>query len=329
MAKAVLRRDLAVCQADREKREQADAAERKRAVTEPSTAKTESPQQVPAAQPAESDAVPAVAEDVVMTDEPQRNGDYKSTDTVEQGGVDSALEQSATINGLEMNIQNSTLDHGAANDNASALSAMQLNGEASDATGQIQQHETDAKLDTEPENPSTTYDDLFESKSPTTAGVQDIDFDSMFNDLPSGGADGNNLSQDAGDFDFSFSGSAANDASTAFPSNNDAVSSLLPGLESYANIGGDESTSNQVDVTDFGMLDLPNQDGQNNTSSNDSSNDQQANNGAADDSTQPQGQFTGGSTYDDLFDFDLEMGDGATVGEGTEFEDALFGLGED
>ena len=131
----------------------------------------------------------------------------------------------------------------------------------------------------------TKATDSFPEPTPTSAGIKDFDFDSMFPD--STGGDNNDINPGSNannnDFDFSSALSASN--------NNDAgqasMDSILPGLESYANSGGDTAG-----IGDFNVSDAPTT-------------------GAEADATQDSAIAGGDSTFDDLFSYAaFEMGQG-------------------
>lgn len=162
------------------------------------------------------------------------------------------------------------------------------------------------------------------SKTPTTAGIMDLD--SMFDDIPD---DTNNeAANDAGE------ANNTNDAFdfTSFENADDGVASLLPGIEGYANddgdIGADLNASTEAaaaDTTnDFTMLDLPTtgDDAPSNTANAEPAQettdfDFNFDMGDQQQSGQDQNQDT---SFDELFSFD-NIGDGdGTGGEVSQFD---------
>ncbi|KAK5005534.1 hypothetical protein LTR16_006047, partial [Cryomyces antarcticus] len=155
--------------------------------------------------------------------------------------------------------------------------------------------------------PTKDFIESAPEETPGTAHYQEVDFDSMFNDPADEATDPNHLTSTNGDLNFAlgFNGSNPNEIQNTFANdytaNNTDVSSLLPGLESYAN-----------GARDLQMLDIP---------ATQASVDQQ------------QQQLTNGtSTFDELFDYNnFDMGDASGGGSGTqnldtEFDDAFFNI---
>lgn len=282
-AKMTTRRDLAVLQADREKREQAEAAERERIAAESCADKVRPPQSGSGGGETSKKA------DVAMTDEAQP-------------------VQANTTKTEILLIPENILDKSTSSAKPTGAAPSQ------------QSHPAPITTTTGP-----PVDDLFDPP-PTTANT-DLDFDAMFNDQ-----EPENQNADT----------SANPAS---PNLNftldDGPSSLLPGLEAFANSANDNSAPNQaanIDETgDFNMLDLPsnadpatNNPGQpesfSQTEHIESGIDSQYQNSQAQQQQQGQDDFLDTMPTEPNFDdlFDIEYGNP----EGTEFEDAFYAFGE-
>ncbi|OCK91936.1 uncharacterized protein K441DRAFT_679318 [Cenococcum geophilum 1.58] len=285
-AKMVTRRDFAVLQADREKREQAEAAERKRIAAESCADKGQP------AQGNSEDGDTSKDVDVAMTDEAQP-----------------AQANRTKIEAIP--VPENTLDK-------SSPSAKPTGTAPS-------QPSHPAPLTTTAGPPA---DDLFDPL-PTTANT-DSDFDAMFNDHRSANQD---------------TDAPANPASPLNLTLDDEPS-LLRGLEDFANSTNDNTASNQTanldETGDFNMLDLPTN---TNTATNNSGQpdllgqaeqiesgiDSQYQNSQT--QQQHQGQddlldtLPTDSNFEDLFNLEYENPEYGNP-EGTEFEDAFFGFGE-
>lgn len=149
---------------------------------------------------------------------------------------------------------------------------------------------------------------------PDTGGLRDLDFDSMFEDLPAAGA------------------SPAADGLNMMQSNQGDMDDLLSGLETYANmddITGDPNNadSNPINIDDFDFVNVANDGGE---ATADTTADATAQSGmdVTGDAEQGGDQMEiGGDSFDDLFSFDLGgSGDGGMGGDVTDFDKELFGL---
>lgn len=164
-----------------------------------------------------------------------------------------------------------------------------------------------------------------EDETPATAGLKDMNFESMFADLDGGGSKMNydlDFSVDGADHmvlgDDPFINNIVENQSSLIPENSgEDISSLLPGLENYANDGGDE----------FGMLDNQTTSGPENSLDMHEQTTQQL----PPTTNAPTDVLPSESNFDDLFDSgglvmdgeNDETGDG-TLGGGNEFLDDAF-----
>ncbi|KAF2140727.1 uncharacterized protein K452DRAFT_288811 [Aplosporella prunicola CBS 121167] len=185
---------------------------------------------------------------------------------------------------------------------------------------------------------ATSTDDLF-GPTPTTASMNNPDFDSMFDDLTAGNNDTAN------------SATGGDQSTTA--DNGDLDFALLPGLESYANSGDNGGAAQQQQPADaaagmdLGALDASNKQDEQKAAEDEEKKKKQAEEQAqqqqqqqqeepqqtqpAEDEVQSQefdpNAFTGESTFDELFNYgDFDMGDSAGGGTETTFDDSFFGI---
>lgn len=276
-ARTALRKELAVRQAERIQREREEELKRKAAAAPP----------IPVSAPTaamnhkdKSGAVKPVDEDVIMLDGPfVGDANIASQLFTDQGKPQENIAKNAFGNDKKRAMPDAISIPGGGN------------------------------ADTDPSQISANaIDDLFESKTPTTAN-KDFDLDSIFNDITVGAGGG---MDDSGDLDFNFSAET-----TDGPGNG---SSMLPGLDNYANIGNDMNNGGSVDAGDF-QFDLP---GQDNAAATGTANAATTSQPSGTDQQQPSG--TGDAGLDDLlFDFDYN-GEGAGLDtEGTQFDDAFWG----
>jgi len=200
---------------------------------------------------------------------------------------------------------------------------------------------------------TTTVDATNETKasavSEPSTDVQDFDFDSMFD--TTGGNNESSLPVDESDYNVTNNETQNNDFGSSFDlssfpnqnnnntsNNNDDVSALLPGLESYANTGGD-SDFNMLDISQDNTGTEPTANNvesttQNNTIEDDLFGDLAADGNNNEDLDTDLGMTMGNheSIFDDL-DLDLpDFGNGDDAGNGDdimvhgEFDNAFFGL---
>ncbi|KAJ9663277.1 hypothetical protein H2201_005721 [Coniosporium apollinis] len=286
-AQAVMRRDLALCQATRVRREQAEAAERSRHEVKSSptiTKRTPSPKQeaLPSNAP-DTGRTETKGRDIIMIDEPTVAGEKEDTSTEPQmNKSDMTTQPSAQGTEAAVAVPNASNEESTLPDPA-----------PSDATTQQQTAQPEAPTAPEITDPITDDHDLF-GGSPTAVGGNNMDLEHMnFDDFTNG--------------DSTFPPTTlAEDITAGANSNaNDEYdfSSLLPGLESYAN--NDPGSSN-----DFSMIDLPG-----------STDNLQAHNQQHQAGNESFGQD---STFDDIFSWD-GLGGTGDLGDDTYLDDLLNG----
>ncbi|KAI9698816.1 MAG: hypothetical protein M1836_003926 [Candelina mexicana] len=311
LAKATMERDLAAARARRIAREQEAAAERSRLAAEASAKESETFVGEEDGKGSEIVANGKDHIDLVMADEPldakAENGEEKPV--VLEDPSSSKAEASLTPGKKHDPTPPPALDMlSITNPNT----FVETEGEkvAPDSTAEA----ADAIVSSEVAPGDET---------PATAGLKDMNFESMFADLDGGGSEMNY------DLDFSVAGGGDQNVlgDDPFPStiggnenSSENINSLLPGLENYANNAGD----------DFGMLDNPTTSGPADTLElNEQSSHQLPATTAA-----PTEVLPSESNFDDLFssgdlimdDENEEAGDG-TLGGGNEFlDDAFFNM---
>ena len=171
-------------------------------------------------------------------------------------------------------------------------------------------------------------------ETPATAGLNKMDFDTIFPDgAGEDGAGDLNFDLDfttdtAGEQnmlgeDFALAGNIQSTAPpiTGLPADNDDFSSLLPDLEEYGTLND----------SDLSMLDMPI--GATSTVEASQSQAAKSETGLLGDAGGSHDLLQSDSNLDNLFmdstDFDIGTGNGTgTLGEGGEFDDAFFGLGD-
>ncbi|TKA82338.1 hypothetical protein B0A49_00079 [Cryomyces minteri] len=289
-AKAVMRRDLAVCRAIRLKREAVVAVGEEGIAAHSPTSNGATTREEPGDETKGSQRE-GVKDEVVKTVDltPQR---LNNSDNAEATEITGEEEQTPIISTVSTRSAEVSPRHSPNPPHVPLQDAKESEPSAAPA-----KEPTKDPIDSAPERISGT------------ATYQEIDFDSMFSDPTDGATDPNHLTSTNGDLNFAldFSGSNPNGIQNTFANdytaNNTDVSSLLPGLESYAN-----------GARDLQMLDVP---------ATQASEDQQ------------QQQLTNGtSTFDELFDYNnFDMGDADGGGSGTqnldtEFDDAFFNIDE-
>ncbi|KAI9716246.1 MAG: hypothetical protein M1812_005471 [Candelaria pacifica] len=314
IAKATMERDLAAVRAKRVAREQEAAAERRRIAAETST---KEPEILANEGRGKEDKVVDEGKtdtDSLMADEPlnaEAEGDNEEPVVLEDPSLSKAEESLPSGQNPE---PNPSPKHDMSSES---------NPKATEET-----HGGDAALT----NTAEAVDGVLVSEAapgdetPATAGLKDMNFESMFADLDGGGSEMNY------DLDFSVPGGGdenvlgddpfmntidGNDPSLIPGNSSEDINSLLPGLENYANNPSD----------DFGMLDNPNTSGQaENLDLNEQSSLQIPSTTTATEEVLPSE-----SNFDDLFnsgdlvmdDENDEAGDG-TLGGGSEFLDNAF-----
>ncbi|KAF2838357.1 hypothetical protein M501DRAFT_1005234 [Patellaria atrata CBS 101060] len=286
-AKAVIRRDLAVLQADRLAREQAAEAERRRAAEASIAAKAAPPKAVEPPKPVAEDA------DVDMAD-------------VAGPASENNISQPQSTDGMKQP------------PNPSRPQPLQINPAA--------------PVPPQTESiPQSSTNSLFGNTPTTASGVKpDFDFDSMFEDHDEPGSKDpgpnrndddddttnadNTTQQDAFDLDLGLNFPTNNDSADANP-HDSTVSSLLPGLESYANQGIEDTNMDFNNI--FDTLEAGDRESRDQAQTRPSD----PSHGGGDGIQQPDtAGYDPESAFDDLFSF----GGGD---EGTEFDDAFFGIG--
>jgi hypothetical protein len=291
-AKTIMRRDFAVYQAIRAKRLAEEAAENERLTAVES------------------------ATDVVLTGNESEAAKNVAPQAAGNGGGGTEMQDVAQV---VRRAEQATV--AAAGDSATSTSKIPAKGVEEPPSTKDAPKASDAGF--KPSMAAHTMPTMTPVKSPSTAGdFQDLDFHSMFEDLPGDvGTDG------------IVTADKSVDLNTFSDANADDVSSLLPGLETYANIQPTPVESNNVASTlDLSMLDVPDQASAANT--------EQKPKAAEKTEPQPQesaglGDFTGDSTFDDLFNYEFEVGGTGEDREGGnndggEFEDAwMSGFGND
>lgn len=281
-----MRRDLALCQASRVRREQAEAAERSRHEVKLSptiTKRVPSPKQelLPSNAP-KTDNTETKGEDIIMIDE-------------SVAGNEDDIHTEPQTNRSDMRTQPS------AQSAKPAVAAPEASNEEttlpdpapSDVTAQQQTSQPEAPVAATITDDAIDDHDLF-GGSPTAAGSNNLDLEHMnFDDFTNG--------------DSTFPPTTVADDITAGANNNANdeydFSSLLPGLERYAN--NDSGSSN-----DFGMIDLP--------GSTDMSQAQNQLHQTGNDT------FGQDSTFDDIFSWD-GLGGTGDLGDDTNLDDLLNG----
>jgi hypothetical protein len=290
-AKVIMRRDFAVYQAIRTKRLAEEAAENERLTAIKS------------------------ATDTILTANESEAAKNATLQAAENGGDTEMQDVSQVVKPVEKTTVGKI-------NSAGSISESQT--KSLEAGGEPPSTKDAAKINGDGFKPSIaahTVPPITPAKSPSATGeFQDLDFDSMFEDL-TGDAGNDNIA----------TANKSVDLTSFSDANADDVSSLLPGLENFANIPepAPVESNNVTSNLDLSVLDVPDQG---------SSTEQKPKEG---EKTEPQsqesadlGDFTGDSTFDDLFNYEFEM-DGAGDREGgnndgSEFEDAwMSGFGND
>lgn len=276
-AQRILRRDLAVCQQERIQREEEEEA----AAARQNKAREEAIPRADTTTNATNESKQKIGE-TPLVGNPSKQ--VKSDATTESKGGVSEMESEKAVSGPE------------------------TTGLSLPTTKPI---DTSNQKSTQPAVDSSKDDtqqaksaDPFPEPTPTSAGLKDFDFDSMFPDSTGDNNDINPESNANNDFDFSLelpeNNMLSNDAGQA------SMDSLLPGLESYANGLGDTAGTG-----DLNSSDLPNT-------------------GSQTDAAQDGVNMGGDSTFDDLFSYaDFEMGQGTGQGDNngmaeTDFDDLFL-----
>lgn len=320
-AKAVMRRDLAVQREEREKREK---VEQERAA--------EAAQKMAAEKKAAAVPPPVPAAPVVKQ-EPQQQ---------QKQQVDVEMTDAAPAAATNTSNPAPKAPSVAAHTHLPPRPpAIQTNAATSDAS-------------TQPAPATATTEDLF-GRTPTTAGINNADFDSMFEDF----ANSNDNDND----------NAGGDSDMAADTNDEFDFGLLPGLESYANSDNaaraitNKDASAAVPEVDFSVLDVQNkakedeqkkkqeeeekkkkeeeekkkrEEEERKKKEEDEEQRQQQQQQQQQEQNQPQQDnqdlndvFQGDSTFDDLFnytDFDMGGTGGSTGGGDTTFDDDFFNI---
>ncbi|KAI9810281.1 MAG: hypothetical protein M1827_006331 [Pycnora praestabilis] len=325
-AKATMERDLALVRARRAEREREAAAERSRIAAE---ASAKEPSYMRYADESKDEKFTASEErtedvDMVMMDEPQDSD--KTEDEIRK-------ESNEGLKAITQTEDAFSPAHGKATDPPPPLDLSIL-----DAKQEIRGNENNGGKNKDGGDDNKEHDAPLEDETPATAGLKDMNFESMFADVSGEGGD-NDLN-----FDLDFSGDGTgnenllNDdpfgnnigetAASALPGpSNEDVSSLLPGLESYANADDD-----------FSMLELPPSSNAIDNAVGSAVNNLQTTQTAYGGSNGPTDLLPPDSSFDDLFfnSAEFNIGDGnvgstggddsGMLGEGGEFDDAFFGL---
>ncbi|KAF2759154.1 hypothetical protein EJ05DRAFT_485216 [Pseudovirgaria hyperparasitica] len=290
-AQRVIRRDLAVKQKEREKRE-AEAAEKQKTAPAPAVA---SPQKPDLTETLDEEKKSTATQDVDMEDVGDApNDDAKPSIMPEE------------------------------EKNATSISDTRVPQPVKPPPIQTQTNEQSKKSDPEIEheatnNPLTATDDLF-GKTPTTAGIGNVDIDKMFEDLS------NDQDMDTND----------NDNDLGFAIGDNASNSLLAGLEDYANSGGDMNLDSSNGIDDFTITDLQVEvSNPNPTTSAPATTTLQTTSAAAQQAattTTDAINTNDQNDFNDLFSFDQDDSEdwmnGPTGGDGTAFDDAFLDPGE-
>ncbi len=311
-----MRRDLALCRAEKARKEQAEAAERQRIAAELEAAKkAASPKETAVIDNMSTQPNQSVEQIVTMTDGPDVTGETSGhNEEIRDGSGNEGTLPDANIPPARPQPGGNT-----------APNTTSAPPTESNKVAQAQQS-TDRQGDLDWE--------LFD-RTPTTAGIKEIDFDSMFDTAAdsAGGGKQLNASDNSGaletaakdDFDLLDMPAAGDDTNQAGAFASDDVSSLLPGLESYANGAGAPDSSSGMD---YQFLDQPGAPSTADVS-------KRFQDGDAHQQGQQPGQqdnqFSDNQNFSDLFGYsNFEMGQAGEGGEveagGTEFDDAFFGL---
>ncbi|KAI9827734.1 MAG: hypothetical protein M1832_004223 [Thelocarpon impressellum] len=300
-AKATMARDLAACRARRaEKQREAAEAERHRNAeagsAERGEGEAENAAEVDAGQVSAAATVDKA--DVAMAD----TSDAPKADAVESTDAAEKPERQP-----EASMSPPTREHG-----SSAPPQLDLSGTSADASKAPAGAKAAGAAPVD-ETPATAGLDKmdFESMFPDSAGdaaTADLNFDLDFS--ADGSADAAGLAEGLGD---AFDGVGATEAT-----GNDTMDALLPGLESYANAADDLDLLQMPATTTTSTADAV-------AAPAPASAGQPTDPDAA--SIPPDLLPPESTSFDDLFfnSGDLELGDGV---DGGEFDDALFGLGD-
>ncbi|KAI9711788.1 MAG: hypothetical protein M1820_001933 [Bogoriella megaspora] len=219
-ARDILRRDLAIAQEERVKREEAAAAEKQKQQQKAN----EKPPAPPQPSTNTNSAASVPKEPASKPSEPDSNKrkEPEVTQKQEKASADNKTEVAPSAASHTL-----SLPAGQASEAANKTSnAVLVNVPAST---------TSAAAPTDP--------------TPTSAGLKDFDFDSMFPDSIDNTMDANNAGNDI-DFNMGLSGDTSIGNNTTDDPAQTSMDSLLQGIESYANSLGDGLGANDISMTD-------------------------------------------------------------------------------